>query len=116
VSRNGLYAVVVEPATNSTGPFPAPFQIHLAGNTGVPRKITNDVPEYPRTVRQDTLFNHPAPRPQSLGGAPAELAETALFQFVNLANISQSARARRHCRRTSDRGDGGTESGAQSVL
>ena len=62
VSRNGLYIFALEPDVTSPGPFPAPFQIHLAGNVGLPRKLINGAPEFPRGIRLDTLFNHAAPR------------------------------------------------------
>jgi uncharacterized repeat protein (TIGR03803 family) len=91
VSQEGLYIVCVEAGTNSVGPFPAPFQIHLAGNVGLPRKLINGVPEYGRGIRLDTLFNHAAPRPQTLAGQAAGVGQTALFKFGNLVSVSQFA-------------------------
>jgi hypothetical protein len=91
VTRNGLYVFVLEPGASSSGPFPAPFQIHLAGNVGLPRKLVNSVPEVPRGIRLDTLFNHPAPRAQVLAGQGANAAQTDLFKFANRVSVSQFA-------------------------
>src|SRR5262249_11887046 len=76
VSRDGLYVVVVSEPVRSPGPFSAPFQIHLAGNVGLPRKrFDNGTIESPRGTRLDTLFNHPAPRPQGLAGYETNVAQ-----------------------------------------
>lgn len=93
VSKNGAYMFAVEASANSPGPFPARYQLHLAGNVGQPRKLVNGAPEQARGTRVDTLFNTPAPRAQSLlpGGIP--VARTALFKFANVASVSQFARA-----------------------
>ena len=88
VRRDGFHLVVVEAQTNSPGPFPAPFQIDLAGNVGLPRKLTNGVAEPRRGTRQEVLFNHPAPHHGVLGGGPAGPAETALFKFNNLVSVA----------------------------
>ena len=61
--------------------------MHLAGNVGLPRKLVNGTPETPRGTRLDTLFNHPAPRPQTLNASFAGSAETAPFKFVDRASV-----------------------------
>ncbi len=95
VDLNGIYLIVVEADNiNSEGPFPCNFQIHLAGNVGLPRKLIEGVAEPVRAIRLDTYFNHPAPRPETLANAaPAlgEFAETALFKFANPVSTSQFA-------------------------
>lgn len=96
VSKNGLYVITIGPNASSPGPFPAVYQLHLAGNVGLPRKLINGTPEAPRGTRLDTLFNHPAPRPQDLllgGIGRSGTARTALFKFANVASISPFARA-----------------------
>ncbi|MDA0811825.1 MAG: hypothetical protein O3C21_05465 [Verrucomicrobia bacterium] len=93
VSKNGLYVFAIGPNASSPGPFPARYQFHLAGNVGLPRKLIKGIAEAPRGTRLDTLFNHPAPRPQSLLTVTAAEARTALFKFANVASISQFARA-----------------------
>ena len=93
VSQNGMYVIAVEASTNSPGPFPARYQLHLVGNVGRPRSLINGVPEPKRGTRLDTLFNHPAPRAQSLLPGDIGVARTALFKFANAASISQFARA-----------------------
>ncbi|MCG3119198.1 MAG: hypothetical protein ALAOOOJD_01543 [bacterium] len=93
VSQTGIYLIIVEAdATSSFGPFPALFQIHLAGNAGLPRKLINGNPEPPRAIRLTTLFNHAAPQPEILANAAPALgsfAETALFKFANPVSTSQ---------------------------
>lgn len=86
IRRDGLHLIVVEAQTNSPGPFPAPFQIHLAGNMGAARKVINGAPEPPRATRREVLFNHPAPQTVRLGGAAR--AETAVLKFANLVEVS----------------------------
>ncbi|HUF62790.1 MAG TPA: SBBP repeat-containing protein, partial [Verrucomicrobiales bacterium] len=93
VTRDGLYVMAIEPSESSPGPFPARYQLHLAGNVGLPRKLVNDVPEAPRGTRLDTLFNHSAPRPQNLSPDGLSVARTALFKFANVASVSPFARA-----------------------
>ncbi|HUF61291.1 MAG TPA: SBBP repeat-containing protein, partial [Verrucomicrobiales bacterium] len=93
VSRNGLYVIAIEPNAGSPGPFPARYQFHLTGNVGLPRKLVNEVAEAPRGTRLDTLFNHSAPRPQSLLSVTGAEARTAMFKFTNVASISPFARA-----------------------
>ncbi len=116
-SQTGFYVIVVR---QKVGPLidppilPSPFQIHLSGDVGLPRKIVNGSAEFPRGTRYDTLFNHPASRPQSLVGLnpnaaqnalspvyyPHSLpvlkknaAKTALFKFHNLTSIYPYAAA-----------------------
>lgn len=87
VSETGLYLIVVEASRWSSGPFPSMFQIHLAGNVGLPL-------DFPRGTRLDTYFNHPAPREEILANAAPELgefAETALFKFGKPLSTSQFA-------------------------
>lgn len=91
VLRDGPYVIVVESDVASPGPFPAPFQVHLAGNVGLPRKLINGLPEFPRGTRLDTLFNHPAPRLQALAATPVGSAETAPYKFASLASASPFA-------------------------
>ncbi|MFQ5709503.1 MAG: T9SS type A sorting domain-containing protein, partial [bacterium] len=93
VSQNGNYLIKVFAESGSPGPFPASFQIHLAANVGLPRKLINGEPEVARGIRQDILFNHPAPRPQGLFGQNDGIAQTALFKFANPVEISQFANA-----------------------
>jgi len=93
VTQTGIYIIVVEAdGTSSFGPFPSMFQIHLAGNAGLPRRLINGVREPPRAIRFTTLFNHPAPQPEILANAAPALgrfAETALFKFANPVSTSQ---------------------------
>ena len=103
IDKNGWYIVVVMggPLPNppvypggadSQGPFPAQFQIHLAGNVGLPRKLINDVPEPPRGIRLDTYFNHPAPRTETLTNnvlVAGQWAQMGLFKFANPVSISR---------------------------
>jgi FlgD Ig-like domain/Beta-propeller repeat/IPT/TIG domain len=93
VTQSGIYIIIVEAdRTSSFGPFPAMFQIHLAGNAGLPRKLINGNPEPSRAIRFTTLFNHPAPQPEILANAAPALgtfAETALFKFANPVSTSQ---------------------------
>ncbi len=101
VLKQGYYLVRVWCESNSPGPFPSPFQIHLAGNVGDPRKRIFPAGEDPyyeieRATRQDILVNHPAPRPQLLLGEDVlhldnKAAQTALFKFTNIAEVSQNA-------------------------
>jgi Beta-propeller repeat/Secretion system C-terminal sorting domain len=101
VLKEGIYTVKVWCESNSPGPFPSPFQIHLAGNVGDPRKRIFPAGEDPyyedeRATRQDILVNHPAPRPQLLLGdevlhSDNKVAQTALFKFTNIAEVSQNA-------------------------
>ena len=93
VSRDGLYVIVVGSEGSSSGPFPAPFQIHLAGNVGLPRKLVDGTAETPRGTRLDILFNHPAPRTRALAATPVGSAETAPFKFANLASAYPFAAA-----------------------
>ncbi len=92
IDLDGWYIIVAVADTSSYGPFPAQFQIHLAGNVGLPQKLINGLPEPPRGIRLDTYFNHPAPRTETLvnGGLVAgEWAETALFKFANPVSVTQ---------------------------
>ena len=91
VLRNGVHVIVVGADPSSYGPFPAPFQVHLSGNVGLPRKLVNGTLESPRGTRLDTLFNHPAPRPQTLNATSSGSAETALFKFANPVSVSSYA-------------------------
>ncbi|MDX1699929.1 MAG: T9SS type A sorting domain-containing protein, partial [Melioribacteraceae bacterium] len=101
VLKQGYYIVKVWCESNSPGPFPSPFQIHLAGNVGDPLKRifpAGEDPYYeePRATRQDILVNHPAPRPQLLLGdellhSDNKAAQTALFKFTNFPEVSQNA-------------------------
>ncbi|MFW9929221.1 MAG: SBBP repeat-containing protein, partial [Candidatus Thorarchaeota archaeon] len=101
VLKQGYYLVKVWCESNSPGPFPSPFQIHLAGNVGDPLKTIfpaggNPYYEIERATRQDILVNHPAPRPQLLLGEEVlnsnnKAAQTALFKFTNLVQVSQNA-------------------------
>ena len=114
VSHDGLYIIVVETheAYHKDDLFPNPFQIHLAGNVGLPRKLLADGPEFPRGLRQDILFNSVAPRPQTLDGRESvfdftffdahhevteqdtfNVGQTALFKFANPVQISPYANA-----------------------
>ncbi len=93
VTQDGTYEVEVSADPSSPGPFPAPFQIHLAADAGLPRKLINGVPEVPRAIRQDILVNHTAPRPQGLFGQDSTTAQTALFKFVKRSEVSQFANA-----------------------
>ena len=88
VRRDGLHLIVVEVQTNSVGPFPAPFQIHLAGNVGGARKIIDGGFELPRGTRREALFNHSAPHRAQLGATAENRAETALLKFANLVGVS----------------------------
>jgi hypothetical protein len=106
VTKNGYYIVKVW-AEPLSGPFPAPFQIHLAGNVGWPQPLLFPIPDPPdegipdtiRATRQDILINAPAPRPQLLRGrlgqvlydTTAEVSQTSLFKFVNIAQSSEHA-------------------------
>ncbi len=101
VTQDGTYRIIVEAADSSRrslpirswGPFPALFQIHLAGNTGLPRKLINGVPEPARSIRLDTYFNHPAPRTETLERQFVEdetFAETGLFKFANPVSVNRS--------------------------
>ncbi len=87
VSKDGLYMIVV---SHRDGLIfkPGPFQIHLSGNVGIPRIIDNGVKEDPRATRLDILFNHPAPRPQTLVGQESTTAQTALFKFANPVTVN----------------------------
>jgi hypothetical protein len=92
VDLDGWYLIVTVADTSSYGPFPTQFQIHLAGNVGLPQKLINGVPEPPRGIRMDTYFNHPAPRTETLvNGAlvAGEWAETGLFKFANPVSVTQ---------------------------
>jgi hypothetical protein len=94
VSQDGLYLIIVRHKPGLI--FEAgPFQIHLSGDVGVPRKIieTHDTTyvEHPRGTRLDILFNHPAPRQQILRGENRTIAQTALFKFANPTTINQFA-------------------------
>ena len=99
VSLNGWYVIVVEGAAlgqtpGSAGPLPAMYQIHLAGNAGLPRKLINGAPEPPRAIRLDTYFNHPAPRSETLvnaGTLAGSWAETGLFKFANPVSVEPFA-------------------------
>jgi hypothetical protein len=84
VTKDGIYTIKV--AADSSSTFPAPFQIHLAGNVGSPSPR-----DFPRATRQDILFNHTAPRPQGIFGRNQGLAQTALFKFANPVEISPFA-------------------------
>ena len=87
ITQTGLYEIIVEADSSSWGPFPCLYQIHLAGNVGLPL-------DFPRGTRLDTYFNHPAPREETLvTAAPAlgEFAETALFKFGNPLSTSRHA-------------------------
>lgn len=89
VSKNGLYRIKVFLKEDSLATrYPAPFQIHLSGDVGLPRKLINDEPEVKRGTRLDILFNHPAPRPQTLAGKDSSVAQTALFKFANPVSVS----------------------------
>ncbi|MFO1501165.1 MAG: SBBP repeat-containing protein [Verrucomicrobiota bacterium] len=90
IAKEGLHLIAVEASTDSPGPFPAHYQLHLAGNVGLPRKTPN---EAKRGIRLDTLFNHPAPRAQNLLRGDLNVARTALFKFANLAGVNQGAEA-----------------------
>ncbi len=91
VSQDGWYIISVEAQLQGTtggsyGPLPAMYQIHLAGNVGLPRKIINGENEVARAIRLDTYFNHPAPRTETLvnaGPGIGSFAETGLFKFAN---------------------------------
>jgi sugar lactone lactonase YvrE len=95
IEQDDIYVIVVG-ETDSGGPLPAPFQVHLAGDAGLPikriiNKIGEEEIEIPRATRMDTLFNHPAPRPQTLVnlGEPLEVARaapTTVFKFANLVS------------------------------
>ena len=93
VTQTGIYIIIVEAdRTSSFGPFPTLFQIHLAGNAGLPRRLINGNPEPPRAIRLTTLFNHPAPQPEILANAApgfGRFAETALFKFATPVSTSQ---------------------------
>ncbi|GEM_PF-2682375 len=93
VTQTGIYIIIVEAdRTSSFGRFPTLFQIHLAGNAGLPRRLINGNPEPPRAIRLTTLFNHPAPQPEILANAApgfGRFAETALFKFANPVSTSQ---------------------------
>lgn len=94
VDLTGIYLIVVEAGESSFGPFPAQFQIHLAGNVGLPRKRVNGIPQPWRATRHDILFNHSAPRPEALvnnNPALGRFAETAVFKFANPVSTSQFA-------------------------
>ena len=94
VDLPGVYVVVVEASESSSGPFPAQFQIHIAGNAGLPRKVVNGIPQPPRATRLDILFNNPAPRPEILASnnlALGSFAETAAFKFANPLATSRFA-------------------------
>lgn len=93
VSQNGLHVIAVEANTNSPGPFPARYQLHLAANVGLPQRLINGVTEFQRGTRLDTLFNHPAPRTHGLLSGEVGAARTALFKFANVATVSQFAQA-----------------------
>ena len=83
VLETGLYVIIVEAASGSF--FPSLFQIHLAGNVGVPL-------DFPRGTRLDTYFNHPAPREETLVTthfAGKDFQETALFKFGNPLSTSR---------------------------
>jgi len=75
VLQDGVYTIRVTALPESTGPFPAPFQIHLAGDVGHPRKLINGIPAVARATRQEILFNHTVPRPQVLLGVNAGAAQ-----------------------------------------
>jgi len=106
VTKDGYYLVKVWPEPGS-GPFPAPFQIHLAGNVGWPRPLLYPIPSPPaggipdtmRATRQDILINAPAPRPQLLRGKPDNVlinaeegvSQTSLFKFTNIFQVSKHA-------------------------
>ncbi len=90
VSVAGIYLIICEarsPASApgsfaSPGPFPARFQIHLAGNAGLPQAVD----ESGRAIRLDTYFNSPAPREQILGNMDpplGQIAQTGLSKFAN---------------------------------
>jgi len=102
VIKDGTYTIKVWAKSDSPGPWPSPFQIHLAGNVGAPLKriFPPTGPPYIdslRATRQDILFNHSAPRPQILLGngkiheTEVKVAQTALFKFTNLSLVSQNA-------------------------
>ncbi len=83
VVETGLYLIVVEAASGSS--FPSLFQVHIAGNVGLPL-------DFPRGTRLDTYFNHPAPREEALVTthfAGREFQETGLFKFGNPLSISR---------------------------
>jgi hypothetical protein len=106
VTKNGFYIVKVW-AEPLSGPFPAPFQIHLAGNVGWPRPLLYPIPDpptlgYPDTIRatrQDILINASAPRPQLLRGnlgdvqfnPTSQVSQTSLFKFTNIFQVSEHA-------------------------
>ena len=106
VTKNGYYIVKVW-AEPLSGPFPAPFQIHLAGNVGWPQPLLFPIPNTPpggipdtiRATRQDILINAPAPRPQLVRGrlgqvlydSTVEVSQTSLFKFVNIFQVSEHA-------------------------
>ncbi len=92
VIKDGTYTIKVWAKSDSPGPWPSPFQIHLAGNVGAPlKRIFPPVgPPYIdslRATRQDILFNHSAPRPQLLSGKgmihemEVKVAQTALLNL-----------------------------------
>lgn len=95
VQQRGRYVIIVQADSASWGPFPAMFQIHLAANVGLPRKVVNeDSVEEARATRLDTYFNAPAPRWENLGNAAPLLgnyAETGLFKFANPLATSRNA-------------------------
>lgn len=92
VSENGIWVVCVRAGPESS--FPAPFQIHLSGDTSTPQALLNDgLPEGPRAIRPDTLFNHPAPRWERLTGAENSAARTTLFKFAKSDEVTPFADA-----------------------
>lgn len=93
VMQNGNYTIVVEAEDNSPGPFPAPFQIHLAGSIGQPKELIDGKLVKSRGIRKDILFNHVAPRPQVLTGKDKNIAQTGLFKFANPDSTSPFATA-----------------------
>lgn len=106
VTKNGKYIIKVwaDPLLST---FPAPFQIHLAGNVGWPQPLLFPIPNPPpggihdtiRATRQDILINASAPRPQLVRGRlgqiqydpQAEVSQTSLFKFVNISQVSEHA-------------------------
>ena len=88
VNEDGLYIIIVRHKKDLPGVFPSPFQIHLSGNVGVPMKKVSGIAEYPRATRLDILFNHSAPRPQTLVGEIDNTAQTGLFKFANLTTYN----------------------------
>ena len=104
VTKNGYYTVKVWAKPESES-FPAPFQIHLAGNVGWPQPLLYPIPDIPgtpddiRATRQDILINSPVPRPQLLRGnlgdvrydPEAEVSQTSLFKFANIFQVSEHA-------------------------